>query len=292
MEIQTKILDVDESNFEEVVLNGSQERVIVVDFWAPWCGPCRTLGPILEEVVASLGPGIALAKVNVDENQQLAGAFRVQSIPAVKVVHNGQLVQEFTGALPKEQIEAMLRPLVGDAPQAEEGGDLLERADALLQIGDSEGAAQCFTQHLEDHPDDAQALLGVARIHLYEGNYDAVREAVDKVDETASEYNAAQALLKQIEFHQSCALAGGRAACAQKLLADPDDIDARYQFACCAAAEGDYADALKEWLEIVQRQKDYADGAAKDAMVSIFLLLGRNNDIVGEYPRLLHRALY
>ena len=103
MEIQPQpqIFDVDEQNFEELVLQGSLERVIVVDFWAPWCGPCKTLGPILEDVVTALGPGVALAKVNVDENQRLAMAFRVQGIPAVKIVKNGQLAQEFTGALPR-----------------------------------------------------------------------------------------------------------------------------------------------------------------------------------------------
>ena len=119
MEIQPQpqIFDVNEQNFEELVIQGSLERVIVVDFWAPWCGPCKTLGPILEDVVAALGPGVALAKINVDENQQLATAFRVQGIPAVKIVKDGQLAQEFTGALPREQIEAILRPLVSDAPK-------------------------------------------------------------------------------------------------------------------------------------------------------------------------------
>ena len=116
MEVKPQVIEVDQDNFEEVVIKGSQERVIVIDFWAPWCGPCRTLGPILEEVVAGLGPGVALVKIDVDENQELAAAFRVQGIPAVKVVKDGQLVQEFTGALPREQVEAILRPLVGPLP--------------------------------------------------------------------------------------------------------------------------------------------------------------------------------
>ena len=139
MEIQPQpqIFDVDEQNFEELVLQGSQERVIVVDFWAPWCGPCKTLGPILEDVVAALGPGVALAKINVDENQQLAMAFRVQGIPAVKIVKDGQLAQEFTGALPREQIEAILRPLVFDEPIPE--AQVVDQADDLATMGDLAG---------------------------------------------------------------------------------------------------------------------------------------------------------
>ena len=139
MEIQPQpqIFDVDEQNFEELVLKGSQERVVVVDFWAPWCEPCKVLGPVLEEVVTELGDGIALAKVNVDDNQQLAMAFRVQGIPAVKIVADGQLAQEFTGALPKEQIEAILRPLVPDAPLPEAEVMAFEAED-LAASGDLE----------------------------------------------------------------------------------------------------------------------------------------------------------
>ena len=139
MEIQPQpqIFDVDEQNFEELVLKGSQERVVVVDFWAPWCEPCKVLGPVLEEVVTERGDGIALAKVNVDDNQQLAMAFRVQGIPAVKIVADGQLAQEFTGALPKEQIEAILRPLVPDAPLPEAEVMAFEAED-LAASGDLE----------------------------------------------------------------------------------------------------------------------------------------------------------
>ena len=137
--MNAQIFDVDQSNFEEHVLKASHQRVIVVDLWAPWCGPCRTLGPILEEVVTSLGEGAALAKVNVDENQELAAAFRVQGIPAVKIFKEGQLVEEFTGALPQPQIEALLRPLITTAE-----GNLLEQAQILTDSGDLEGAALLY----------------------------------------------------------------------------------------------------------------------------------------------------
>ncbi len=291
MEIQPQpqIFDVNEQNFEELVLQGSLERVIVVDFWAPWCGPCKTLGPILEDVVAALGPGVALAKVNVDENQQLAMAFRVQGIPAVKIVKNGQLAQEFTGALPREQIEAILRPLVADAPILE--AQVIDQADDLAATGDLDEAARQYEQVLEEKPTDGPALLGLAKIHLQQGRLETVQELVHLVEADAPEYPQAQALLTQIEFADQCQQAGGRTACAQRVLSQPDDQEARYLLACCAASEEDYETALQEWLHIVGK-KSNGDQAAKDAMVAVFHLLGRDNPLVADYQRKLYQALY
>lgn len=290
MEIQPRpqIFDVDEQNFEEQVLQGSLERVIVVDFWAPWCGPCKTLGPILEDVVTALGPGVALAKVNVDENQQLAMAFRVQGIPAVKIVKNGQLAQEFTGALPKEQIEAILRPLVSDAPIPE--AQATDQADDLAALGDLDGAARQYENVLAEKPTDGPALLGLAKIHLEQGRFETVQELVNLVETDAPEYPQGQALLAQIDFAHQCQQAGGRAACAQRILAHPDDPEARHLFACCAASEGDYEAALQEWLHIVGKRSN--GDQAKDAMVAVFHLLGRDNPLVASYQRKLYQTLY
>ena len=290
MEIQPQpqIFDVDEQNFEELVIQGSLERVIVVDFWAPWCGPCKTLGPILEDVVAALGPGVALAKINVDENQQLATAFRVQGIPAVKIVKDGQLAQEFTGALPREQIEAILRPLVSDAliPEAQ----VIDQADDLAATGDFDAAARQYENVLEENPTDGPALLGLAKIHLQQGRFETVQELVNLVEADAPEHPQAQALLTQIEFAHQCQQAGGRAACAQRILGQPDDYETRYLLACCAASEGDYETALQEWLQVVG-EKSHGD-QAKDAMVAVFHLLGRDNPLVADYQRKLYQTLY
>jgi putative thioredoxin len=292
MEIQPQlqIFDVDESNFEELVLQGSQERLIVVDFWAPWCEPCKTLGPVLEEVVTSLGPGIALAKINIDENQQLAAAFHVQSIPAVKILQQGQLAQEFTGALPKEQIEAILRPLVPGAPEPEM--NLAEQAAQRVTSGDLDGGAKLYKKVLEETPNDGAALFALARISLAQNNIDAVHEYVNLIEVGTPEYQQAQALLAQIEFSQKCHAAGGKASCAQQLLSAPDDLEARYQLACCHAAEGQFEEALQEWLRSVEKNPNFQDGAAKDAMVAIFHLLGRNNELVTTYQRRLYQSLY
>ncbi|MFL2541317.1 MAG: thioredoxin [Candidatus Latescibacterota bacterium] len=193
---QAQVFDVNEQNFEELVLQGSTQRVIVVDFWAPWCEPCKNLGPVLEEVVAELGPGIALAKINVDENQQLAAAFRVQGIPAVKIVKDGQMAQEFTGALPKDQIESILRPLVDDAPIPEDEVAAYEAED-LAASGDLSGAAHQYEKILEETPNDSAALLGLARIHLMQGNTETVQELVNLIEQVAPEYAQAQALLSK-----------------------------------------------------------------------------------------------
>ena len=149
---------------------------------------CKTLGPIIEEVVTSLGPGIALAKVNVDENQQLAMAFRVQGIPAVKIIHQGKLVQEFTGAVPTEQIEAILRPLVPSAPEPDI--EPAEQAAQRAAMGDLDGAAMIYKSILEEKPDDGDALLGLARIGLKRGHIDGVHEFVNLIEQGTPQYPA------------------------------------------------------------------------------------------------------
>jgi len=261
-----------------------------VDFWAPWCGPCRTLGPVLEEVVAELGPGVVLAKVNVDENQELAMAFRVQGIPAVKVVKDGQLVQEFTGAQPKEQVRALLEPLVERVEQPEDA--LRERAQELAARGDLKGAAKAYTKLLELAPANAAARLALARVRLQQGQMDEVGKLVGQLESGTPEHQAGQALLAFGDFARECATAGGKSACASRVLAAPQDLGARYALGCCAAVAGDYETALREWLTVVERDRGFREGAAKSAMVAVFQALGRENELVGDYQRRLYQALY
>jgi len=294
MEVKSQIIDVDSSNFEQIVLQGSSQQLVVVDFWAPWCEPCKTLGPILEEVVVALGPSVLLAKVNVDDNQDLATAFRVQGIPAVKIVSNGQLVDELTGAVPKADIEAMLRRHLPDAPPSEEeiAGDLLEQAQTVLESGDLVGAASVYAQILHEDSDNAGALAGLARVRLMEGDFAQVEELVGKIELGTSDYDRGQAVLKQIELHRVCEAAGGPQQCAQRAASDPEDLQARYEMACCAAVSGDFETALREWFSVVERNKDFLDGAAREAMVSVFQLLGRHHSVVGDYPQRLYQLLY
>ena len=215
--------------------------------------------------------------------------FGSKASPRSKIVKNGQLAQEFTGALPKEQIEAILRPLVPQAPlpAAEEAA---HRADDLVAIGDLSEAARQYENVLEENPTDGPALIGLAKIHLKQGRYETVQELVNLVEEETPEYPQAQALLAHIEFAHQCQQAGGRAACTQRMLSQPDDQEARYLLACCAAFEGDYETALQEWLHIVGKESN--DDRAKHAMVTIFHVLGRDNPLVADYQRKLYQALY
>ena len=292
MEIKSnKAVEVNRDNFEQVVIKGSQKAVVVVDFWAPWCAPCRTLGPVLEEVVAELGPGAVLAKVNFDENQELAMAFRVQGIPAVKIVKDGKLIQEFSGALPKEQVKAILRPLVPKSTEEEEESPA-DQAGLLAARGDLKGAARIYERVLEKQPDDSRVRFELARVRLRQGQFKTIQELVEPITEEHPEYQPARALLTFVELDRIGEASKGRSACARQMLAEPDDLEARYSFACCAAIESDYENALKEWLTIVERKKDFRNGAARDAMVAVFHLLGRENQLVNQYQRRLYQALY
>tara|TARA_B100000902_G_scaffold368919_1_gene392681 strand:+ start:2172 stop:3053 length:882 start_codon:yes stop_codon:yes gene_type:complete len=292
MELDPKtdqIFDVDESNFEELVIKESENRVVVVDFWAPWCGPCKTLGPDIEAAVRGLGSGIALAKVNVDENQQLAAMFRVQSIPAVKILHQGKLVQEFTGALPKDQIDELLRPLLPDAPEPDVSP--IDEATQRASMGDLDGASEIFKNILEEKPNDGDALIGLARLALQQGDIEAVHEYVNLVELGTPQHNQAHAILAQLEFGQKCHEAGGRNNCAERVSSDPSDPEGHYLLACCQAAEGQFEEALEIWLDLVTKDPGTSDEAAKKAMISVFHLLGRENKMVKDFQRRLYQAL-
>tara|TARA_B100001094_G_scaffold93682_1_gene89548 strand:- start:320 stop:1201 length:882 start_codon:yes stop_codon:yes gene_type:complete len=292
MELDPKtdqIFDVDESNFEELVIKESENRVIVVDFWAPWCGPCKTLGPDIEAAVRGLGSGIALAKVNVDENQQLAAMFRVQSIPAVKILHQGKLVQEFTGALPKDQIDELLRPLLPDAPEPDVSP--IDEATQRASMGDLDGASEVFKNILEEKPNDGDALIGLARLALQQEDIEAVHEYVNLVELGTPQHNQAHAILAQLEFGQKCHEAGGRNNCAERVSSDPSDPEGHYLLACCQAAEGQFEEALEIWLDLVTKDPGTSDEAAKKAMISVFHLLGRENKMVKDFQRRLYQAL-
>ncbi|MCX7048599.1 MAG: tetratricopeptide repeat protein [Candidatus Sumerlaeota bacterium] len=274
-------------DFQSRVLGGPANHTYVIDFWATWCAPCKTLGPIIERATAPFGDVATLVKVNVDENQEIAAAFGIQSIPAVKILRNGELVSEFIGAQP----ETVVRKIIAEAiPQQED--DDTTRAEKLIAEGKAKKAEPILRKVLEATPEHGQAAVLLAGILIGKGEADEAQKLAESVGADSPSHGKARSILARIEFMLACQKAGGRSACAMTLAANESDIGARYSLACCMAAEGDFQQALEQFLECVRRNRAHDEGAARKAMLVIFDMLGREDSMAEEYRTKLSRILF
>jgi putative thioredoxin len=286
MASQQIVFDVPPGQFDGRVVAASSKVPIVVDFWAEWCTPCRTLEPILERVVASYQGRALLAKVNVDKDPQTAVLYGVQSIPAVKVFRGGRIVGEFMGALPESEVTRILAAVLPSRTD-----EFVNEGDRLVETGHIEEAEKSFRKALEENPEHTGALLRLGTMAAEGGDAAQARKLLSRIEENAAEYDAAQGVLARIEFGDRCRQKGGRAACEQKLARKADDAEARYDLACCLAAEGDHGRALEEFLKVVSSDRNLRD-QARNAMVRIFSLLGPGSELAAAYRRKLASALY
>ncbi len=287
MSSEDLIYDVAPGRFEERVIAASRARTVVVDFWAEWCAPCRALGPVLEDVVRSHGGRAALARVNVDQHQDVAARYGIRGIPAVHVFRDGQVVGQFVGALPRAEVERILGaalPSVAD--------ELAEEGSRLAGENRVEQAEERFRRALQERPDHAGALLALGTLVLEAGRTDEARELLSRIEENAPEHDAARDALARIEFAETCQANGGLEACRERAEATPDDLDARHSLACCLAADGQYGEALEEFLLILGANREYREGAAREAMVRIFSLVGPQGELAKAYRRKLAGVLY
>jgi len=281
------IYDVSEADFEERVLQASSQRPVVVDFWAPWCAPCRMLGPLLDKVLSSFGGRMVLAKLNIDEAQGLAARYGVRGIPAVKIFRNGQVVAEFVGLRGENEIRQILSQVMPS-----EADEIAEGAAGAERSGDSNKAESLYRKALTKAPDHPGALLGLARLSMGKGDLDAACESSSRVAEDAPERKNAEGLLARLDFLRDCTRRRGREA-AEKAAADrPDDLDAMCGLAACLAAEEKYEQALAAFLRVLERDKHYGEGAARDAMVRIFGIVGQRSTLADDYRSRLARVLY
>lgn len=278
--------DVSLEDFEAKAFQPSLEVPVLVDFWAPWCAPCQTLKPILEKLVEEYGGRFLLARVNADENPELAQHFGVRSIPSVKVLFGGRLVDEFNSALPESEIRTILDRIV---PPAVEDGGLREEAAALAAEGDLEGALDKLADATQVDPNDEGARLDAVDILMSLGRNDEAQALLDL--QYDKEGDRAQALRARL------ALAGGSADTAElerKLEANPDDHGARLELSKALAAAGRYREALEAALEVVRRDRFFDEGAGRKAILQIFEALGsdeRFDDLIREFRRALSAAL-
>lgn len=269
------VFDVTEQTFERDVIARSREVPVVVDFWAPWCGPCRSLGPTLERLAAEAQGTWVLAKLNTDQNQRLAQMFGIQSIPAVKAIKDGKIVEQFVGALPEGQVRAWLKKFVGSP-----GDDLLTAAQALEASNPQEAAAR-YRLILGDQPDHPTALFNLGRLLLMQGEAEGVA-TLKQVPQNEPLYARAQALLPLTEFF----------ALAKSAPTSASGSAARYVGAARSAQAGDYRTACDDLLTIVTYDRAYGDDAARKALLGLFAVLGDDHPLTTEYRRKLANALF
>ncbi|QYK41602.1 MAG: co-chaperone YbbN [Paracoccaceae bacterium] len=273
------VFDASEKSFMKDVIEASREVPVIVDFWAPWCGPCKQLGPALEAAVNAAKGRVRMAKVNVDENQMIAGQLRIQSIPTVYAFWQGQPVDGFQGALPGSEVKTFvdrIAALGGDGGLAE----AIAAADAMLAEGAAVDAAETFAAILGEEPENPGAYGGLIRAHLALGEIDRAQTLADAAPAKIRNAQEVEAARAQIELARQASKAGPVTELRRRVEADPDDHQARFDLATALHAKGDVAAAVDELLDLFRRARDWNEGAAKAQLLTIFEALKPNDPIV------------
>ena len=284
------IKDSDTDRFMQDVIDASQQVPVLVDFWAPWCGPCKQLGPMLEKLVREAGGTVKLVKINVDENQELAMQMRIQSIPAVYAFKGGQPVDGFMGALPESQLKTFIDKLTDGAKGSLD--QLLDQADAALEAGDGVQALGLYGQAQEQSPDNERAVAGMIRAAVLAGEEDTAREMIDGLPEAWKMKAQIAAAISAFELDQAADDAGDWAEFQSKVEADPNDLQARYDLAGALFAAKRHEQAIDELLEVIRRKKDWNDGAARELLIKIFDALGPTHELTVSGRRRMSSVLF
>ncbi len=290
------IKDVSEADFMAEVVEASKTVPVIVDFWAPWCGPCKTLGPQLEAAVTAAKGAVKMAKVNVDQNQSIAGQLRVQSIPTVYAFWQGQPVDGFQGAVPGSEVEAFVKRCADLAGEGAGGGDgladAIEAAETMLAEGAAEDAAQTFAAVLGEDEHNAEAYGGLVRAQIALGDLEQAEAVLNGAPAEISKAAPLEAAHAQLELARQAAEAGPLEDLRAAVEADPDNHQARFDLAQGLYANGRTEDAIEELLTIVRRDRDWNEGAAKQQLFKIFDALKPNDPLVLNGRRKLSSILF
>ncbi|MCB2135483.1 MAG: thioredoxin [Rhodobacteraceae bacterium] len=285
------IQDVSEKTFMKEVIEASMEVPVIVDFWAPWCGPCKTLGPALEAAVTAAKGKVRMAKVNVDENQAISAQLRIQSIPTVYAFFQGKPVDGFQGAIPGSEIKAFVDKL---AALAGDGGlsEALEAAEAMLIEGAAVDAADTFAAILGEDPENAPAYGGLVRAHLALGNEEQAETLLAAAPAKIAAAPEVEAARAQLALARQAANAGPVADLLARVEADPADLQARFDLAKAQHAAGQVEAAVDTLLDLFRRDREWNDGAAKAQLFTIFEALKPTDPIVLKGRRRLSSMIF
>ena len=270
------IKDTTTATFRQDVMTESMKQPVLVDFWAPWCGPCKQLTPVIEKAVKAAGGKVKLVKMNIDEHPQIAGQLGIQSIPAVIAFQRGQPVDGFMGALPESQVKGFIERLVG--PVASAADDLLAEAASLGAQGDAAGAAELYAAVLAQDPENVAALAALAKLHLDLGDVESARRFIAMAPQAKANDPALAGARAAIELAEQAASLGDLAEFQHRLEANPGDHQARFDLALGLNARGKRQEAVDQLLEIVRRDRSWNEDGARKQLVQFFEAWGPTDE--------------